>query len=74
MRHSIVIAAVFAAAVTISGSAQDVVPDSGRWLLLFQNPIVQSPTLLAPSGTTKRSATLPANHANSCVCSASNPG
>ena len=38
MRHSIVIAAVFAAAVTISGSAQDVVPESGTLAVAFPKP------------------------------------
>ncbi len=38
MRHSKVIAAVFAAAVTISGSAQDVVPESGTPAVAFPKP------------------------------------
>ena len=71
MRTAIV--AVFAAAFTISVSAQDFMVESGVPASAFQNLIIRSRTSSARSGTTKRSATMTVNHASSCVSSASIP-
>jgi len=69
-----IIVAVFATALTMSVCAQDFMAEPGTPAAGFPKPDRPVADIVSPIWHDERSATMPANHASSCGCSASSPG